>query len=48
MKTWFQNRRMKHKKQLRKLGEDKTSQLNKPITSVNTGIAPGEWVKFCY
>lgn len=24
VKTWFQNRRMKHKKQLRKVQEDKT------------------------
>ncbi|XP_075215928.1 brain-specific homeobox protein homolog [Lycorma delicatula] len=41
VKTWFQNRRMKHKKQLRKLGEEKSpSQLNKGIPSVTSGLVP--------
>ncbi|XP_039277146.1 brain-specific homeobox protein homolog [Nilaparvata lugens] len=40
VKTWFQNRRMKHKKQLRKMGEDKTSQLNKPVSSSPPGLVP--------
>lgn len=34
---------MKHKKQLRKLGEEKSSsQLNKGIPSVNSGLVPGQ------
>jgi len=35
VKTWFQNRRMKHKKQLRKVNEDTTDIGNeKPTENV--------------
>ncbi|KAL1448974.1 hypothetical protein WDU94_000221 [Cyamophila willieti] len=35
VKTWFQNRRMKHKKQLRRLGDDKLKPI-KPVTNTGT------------
>uniref|UniRef100_A0A8D8X8Q0 Brain-specific homeobox protein homolog n=1 Tax=Cacopsylla melanoneura TaxID=428564 RepID=A0A8D8X8Q0_9HEMI len=34
VKTWFQNRRMKHKKQLRRLGDDKLKPV-KPVTNTD-------------
>ncbi|KAI5708131.1 hypothetical protein M8J77_016859 [Diaphorina citri] len=33
VKTWFQNRRMKHKKQLRRMGDDKM----KPAKTISSG-----------
>lgn len=40
VKTWFQNRRMKHKKQMRKMQEDKSSAPSSNPSS-NNGDSPG-------